>query len=318
MARIIQLEKLAYDYFKNKNSVIAIGFFDGVHLGHREIIKLCILKARKINGTSVILTFDRPPINIIKGKTYKKLITSYEDKLMLIEDLGVDFIVTAKFDVNFSRLEPDEFCKDILIERLHSKEIFIGAGFHFGKDAKGDEKFLRDFLKPYNINVNIVPLYKVNGIVVSSTAIRKYFLEGNIEKIKSLFGSYPQITGEVVRSSGKGKELGFPTANIDVYERFVIPGDGVYFGKVRLNDEKEQKPAVINVGDNPTFRANKKWVEVYILNFNRDIYGKKIRVSFIKRLRDEIKFENEKELVEQMKIDIKNANIFFNSRVDMV
>lgn len=311
MTDLIELESLNENFFKGKNTVVVIGFFDGVHLGHKKIIELCVERAKEINGISIVFTFDKPPLNIIKGEIHKKLISSFEHKLKLVESLGVDFIVTARFDAKFSKLRPEQFCKEILFEKFHVKEIFVGKSFRFGWGAKGNDIFLKEFFRPYNIKVNVVPLYRVNGVPVSSTVIRKYFLEGNIEKIKAFLGRYPQVSGKVIRASGRGRKLGFPTANIDVCEKFVIPKDGVYLGRVEISDEKGEKPAIINVGSNPTFKETKKWIEIYILNFDRDIYGKEIIAYFLKRLRDEIVFKNKDQLVKQIQHDLEYAKKYF-------
>lgn len=314
MVQILDLENLKKGIFRDQKTVVIIGFFDGVHVGHRKIISLCVKRAREIGGTSLVFTFDRPPLNIIKRGLYKKLITSLQDKLKLIEDMGVDYIIVAKFEEDFSKLSPEKFCQEILLEKLSPREIFVGEGFRFGKDAKGDNNFLKNFLQSYGVRVNTIPLYKVNGIPVSSTVIREYFLKGDIEKVKELLGRFPQLSGTVVRASGRGKKLGFPTANIDVCDRFVIPKDGVYAGVVGISGQKEKLPSLINVGDNPTFKESKKWVEVYILNFDQDIYGKEINIYFLRKLRDEMVFEDENKLAEQIKIDLENAKKYFESK----
>ena len=311
MSELIGLENLSENYFKGKKTIVAIGFFDGVHLGHKKIIDLCVRRAREIGGVSVVLTFDKPPVNLIKGKMYKKLITSFEDKIKLIEGLGVDFIVTSRFDANFSNLKPDQFCKEILIRKFYIEEIFIGEGFHFGRERKGNDIFLKKFFKSYKVKVNIISLYKVNGIPISSTIIRKYFFEGDLEKIRSLLGRYPKVVGTIIKASGRGRKLGFPTANIDVFKMFVIPKDGVYLGNVEINGNKKKLPAIVNVGNSPTFNDTKKWIEAFIINFNEDIYNKEIKIYFLKRLRDEIIFDSQDKLIEQIKLDLEDAIKYF-------
>jgi len=314
MSELLELEKLDKNYFKDRNSVVVIGFFDGVHLGHRKIIEACIKKAKKINGVSIVLTFNKPPLNVIKSEMYKKLIISYEEKIKIIDSLGVDFIVTANFDSDFLMLEPGQFCRNILIEKFYIREIFVGSEFHFGFKAKGDVLFLKRFLKPYNVKVNVVPLLKIKGEVVSSTNIRKYYSEGKIKEIRNLLGKNPQVEGIVVRGAGRGKQLGFPTANIDVCEVFVTPKDGVYLGTVEINAGKNKLlPAIINIGDNPTFKESKKWIEAFIINFKDDIYKRKIKINFLERLRDEIIFESKDKLISQMKLDLGYANKYFKT-----
>ena len=315
MSELLELEKIDNNYFRDKNSVVVIGFFDGVHLGHKKIIEACVERAKKINGVSIVMTFNKPPLNVVKNGTYKKLIVSYEEKIEIIGSLGVDFIVTANFDSGFLMLEPGQFCRDVLINKFYIREIFTGSGFRFGFEARGDVLFLKRFLMPYNIKVSVVPLLKIKGVVVSSTNIRKYYSEGKIEEIRNLLGRNPQVEGIVVRGAGRGKQLGFPTANIDVCEVFVTPKDGVYLGSVGINgSENKLFPAIVNVGDNPTFKESKKWIEAFIIDFKDDIYRRKIRINFLERLRDEIIFEDKDKLISQMRLDLEYANKYFEKK----
>jgi riboflavin kinase / FMN adenylyltransferase len=305
LGKLIDLEKVKNGFLKN--SVVVIGFFDGVHIGHKKIISLCVEKAKKINGTSIVFTFNKPPLNILKKGMHKKLITSYEDKIKLIKKLGVDLIVTAKFDSAFSKIEPEQFCREILVGKFNIKDLFIGEDFKFGKNAGGDTNFLRNFFKSYGVDVNIIPILKIDGIPVTSTTIRKFYSEGRIEKIISFLGRPPSITGIVLKGEGRGRMLGFPTANIDVFEEFVTPNDGVYLGYIDILDKKfasTRFPSIMNIGSNPTFKGKRKWIESHIINFNEDIYGCSIRVSFLKKLRDEISFQNKEELINQIKKDM--------------
>ncbi len=311
MAEIIRLSQLDSDYFSGMDMVAVIGFFDGLHKGHQKIIRLCVERAREIGGKSLVFTFDQPPVNVLKGTITKKLITSFEEKLNLICHLGVDYIVTQSFNLEFSMLEPEYFCRHILMDKFHIKEIFVGEGFKFGKEGRGDGNYLRSFFKRYSIRVNIIPLYKADGTVISSTNVRNFFKKGEIEKVNMLLGRKPCISGVVAKGKGRGKRLGFPTANIDVSDKFVTPRDGVYIGRVRVGQDPDLLPCLINVGDNPTFGDKKKWLEVFIVDFNKNIYGVKIKVCFLKKVRDEIRFANSGELVRQIKKDLKEAKRFF-------
>lgn len=313
MSESLYLEKIKNDYFKLRNPMVVIGFFDGVHLGHKKIINICVEKAGKSNSISTVLTFNRPPVNIIKNKMQKKLIISYEEKIKIIDSLGVDFIITANIDSNFLKLSPEQFCKNILVEKLNIKEIFVGDGFRFGYKAGGDVLFLKEFFKPYGVKVNIIPLLKIKGEIVSSTAVRKYYSEGKIKKIADMLGRNPCVEGVVVKGAGRGRELGFPTANIDVCKIYVTPRDGVYLGKVLVYGNKQKSyPAVVNIGDNPTFKDTGRRIEAFLLNFKDDIYGGKIRITFFKRLRDEVTFDDKSKLISQIKMDIEYAGRYFN------
>lgn len=325
MRRIIKLENLEAGSFDGLRVFAVIGFFDGVHRGHQEIIKRCAIRARQEGGVSVVFTFNKPPKNIIHKKLYKKLITSSAEKLSLIKRLGVDNIIVAKFDGHFSSYEPEAFCSRILVEKLNIEEIFIGKGFKFGKDAKGNVEFLKSYFKDKGVKVNEEPIFTVDKMPVSSTLIRHYYACGDIERIKLLLGRYPALKGKVVKGDGRGKILGFPTSNIDVFEKYVTPMDGVYIGSVRIFaesvskrkktavvlDAEKQYPAVINIGDNPTFAAAHKWIESHLIDFDADIYDREIEITFLKRLRDEKKFAGKEDLIRQIKADIDSAREFF-------
>jgi riboflavin kinase/FMN adenylyltransferase len=314
LAKVLELKKVENRYFKDKKPVIVIGFFDGVHLGHRRIIETCVNRAGKIKGISIVLTFNQPPINVIKNRMYKKLIIPFREKIKIIGDLGVDYIITADFSPGFLKLKPDKFCRDILMEKFYIKEILVGSGFRFGFNAEGNVSFLKRFFKPLDVRVDEIPLLKIQGETVSSTNIRKYYSSGNIKKIRNLMGRDPQVEGKVIKGAGRGnRRLGFPTANINISRIFITPKDGVYLGKVMIYGiEDKLYPAVINIGDNPTFKDTKRWVETFIINFEKNIYGKKIKIFFLERLRDEIKFENEEKLIKRMKIDLQYARKYFN------
>ncbi len=313
MVKIVELEKIKAGHFVDKILFVVIGFFDGVHLGHRKIIEASIKKAQKENGKSLVLTFDKPPLNVVKSKLFKKLINSFDQKIELIEDLGVDFIIKARFDSEFLKLRPEEFCSNILVDRFNLKEIFVGEGFRFGYRGAGDVSQLKDYLKVQEARVNIVPLLKIKGETISSTNIRKYYREGDVSAVKRMLGRYPSATGTVVEGDKRGRLLGFPTANIDIFHNYVTLRDGVYLGTVKIGPSLgDGLPAIINVGDNPTFKGTRKWIEAYIIDFNKNIYGNKISISFFDRLREEIKFKNKEELIQQIKKDYHYAKKYFN------
>lgn len=310
MTEIIELSRIGQDYFADKKIAVVIGFFDGLHLGHQQIITLCKNEADKINGCSLVFTFDKPPLNVIQGSLHKKLIISFEEKLERISSLGVDYIITQNFNSEFSKISPLKFCRDILVNKFNLLQIFVGKGFKFGYKGQGDEQFLQHFFKPMQIKVNIIPLHKIEGITVSSTNIRKYYSQGNIDKIKLLLGRQPCTSGIVQTGAKRGRQLGFPTANISLPDQFIAPGDGVYLGEAELN-LNQKLPCVINIGSNPTFNNKHTQIEVFIMNFNKNIYGAKIKICFLKKLRSEICFENAKQLKLQIEKDIKAARQFF-------
>jgi len=328
LSKLIRLEKLKANEFAGLDVSAVIGFFDGVHVGHLTIIKACVAKAEEIGGVSLVFTFDNPPVNILKGRLDKKLITSYRDKINLIKKIGVDYIVVAGFNHRFANLEPFEFCKDILAGKLNARELFIGKGFKFGKNSKGDTGFLKRFFEPVNVNINEVDIYKIDNTAVSSTAIRKLYSEGDIDNIARFLGRQPSIRGKVIKGDKRGRLIGFPTANIDVFENYITLKDGVYTGYVNIcsrhgsiveNADAAAKrrlkklPSVINIGNNPTFEGSRKWIETYIIDFNGDIYGKMIEVVFLQRQRDEIAFKSKNGLVKQISSDVENARKYFKN-----
>lgn len=313
MAIKLKLNDIEKNQFRGLDPVMVIGFFDGVHKGHQKIINMCKDSSDKKGRASIILTFDRPPLNVVKSRTYKKLILPFKEKLKILEDIGVDFIVTAEISPEFLSLSPKDFCKDILLGIFGVKELFIGEGFRFGYRASGDVGLLKSCLGSAGVRVNEVKLLGSDeDEVISSTTIRDYYKEGNILKIRELLGRDPYINGVVVKGAGRGEDLGFPTANLDVSDTLVIPGDGVYFGTVSIMaGDGKLLPAIINIGNNPTFGTSKKWIEAHILDFNKKLYAKEIKINFLKRHRDEVKFNNSDELIDQMRKDAGQARIFF-------
>ncbi len=313
LAKVLKLEDIDNRYFEDKKPVIVIGFFDGVHLGHKKIIEACINRARAIKGTSIVLTFNQPPMNVIKNRLYKRLIISYSEKIKIIESLGADYVVIAEFGPDFLKLGPDQFCREILLEKFHISEILVGDGFRFGYKAEGDINFLRRFFKPFKVRIDTVSALKIRGEIISSTSIRKYYSLGDIGRIRSLLGRDPKVEGKVVKGSGRGKKLGFPTANIDISGIFITPKDGVYLGKIEIEgSEGKPYPSVINIGDNPTFKDSVRRIEAFIINYGKNIYGRKVKINFLERLRDEIKFVDKDNLIERLKIDLQYACKYFN------
>jgi riboflavin kinase / FMN adenylyltransferase len=312
LAQKLKLNDIDKKQFSGLDPAMVIGFFDGVHKGHQKIINMCKDLSDKKGTASIILTFDRPPLNVVKSRTYKKLILPFKEKLKILEDTGVDFIITAEISPEFLSLSPKDFCKDILLGIFGIKELFIGKGFRFGHKASGDVGMLKNYLRSSGVKVNEVKLLgSEQDTAISSTTIRDYYKEGNISKIRKLLGRDPYINGFVVKGSGRGAGLGFPTANLDVCDNLVVPRDGVYFGNVSIIEEDASwLPAIINIGDNPTFGSSKKWIEAHILDFNKKLYEKEITIKFLKRHRDEIKFSNSDDLINKIRKDIGQAKIF--------
>ncbi|HAX17413.1 MAG TPA: bifunctional riboflavin kinase/FMN adenylyltransferase [Actinobacteria bacterium] len=310
MLKITRLSEIKDSYFKEKN-VVVIGFFDGVHKGHENIIEKCVTKALQSGKKSLALTFAKPPQNIITGRKEKKLIISFEEKIKIISRLGIHQIVTVDFDKYFADLTPGQFCEDIIVKKLNAAEVFVGENFKFGKNASGNTGFLTDYFKDSEVIINIIDLIKINGKVISSTVIRKFYEEGDIDNIKLFLGRYPSISGKVVRGFNRGSKLGFPTANIELDENYMIPKKGVYFARIKIQGYKKIFPCIVNIGNNPTFSLRKLLLEAHIIGFKNEIYSKLINVELIKFYRQEKKFSDENSLIKQINSDIKEGIEFF-------
>ncbi|MCJ7665228.1 MAG: bifunctional riboflavin kinase/FAD synthetase [Actinobacteria bacterium] len=314
MARKLKLKDISKGQFSGLDPVMVIGFFDGVHKGHQKVINMCKDSSREKGTASVVLTFDKPPLNVVKSRNYKKLILPFEKKIKILDSMGIDFIISASINTEFLKLSPESFCRDILLGLFEIKELFVGEGFRFGYRASGDIGLLKKYLEPAGVKVNEVKLLSSDeGEVISSTTIRNHYAKGNISMVRKLLGRDPYITGRVVRGAGRGRGIGFPTANLDIRDTLVVPGDGVYFGTVSIiGEDGSRLPAVINIGDNPTFNDLKKNIETYIIDFSKNIYNMEIRIEFLKRHRYEVKFKDGAELTEQIRNDIDEARLFFN------
>ena len=288
-----------------KNSYVALGTFDGVHRGHRVLINSAIEKAKKNGGISVVYTFLNHPLEIIATERVPKMINTIDEKLRLLEEMGVDYVVLQTFDEKYAETSKEEFIDKILIEYLGAKEIFVGFNYTFAERGSGNVEYLRKVAPEKGIKLNEIKAIEYKGQILSSTLIRKFILEGKIEEANIFLGRPFFISGEVEHGKKLGRVLGFPTANLKVVNK-VYPPFGIFGGTVLIEGEKEKYNAVVNIGKNPTLKPGELSVEVHILDFNRDIYGKKIDVSIEKHLRDEKKFGSMEELRQGIRNDVEN------------
>lgn len=266
---------------------VAIGEFDGVHLGHREVIR----------GSDTVLTFDPHPLQVVRPEAAPKLLTSLETKAELIAQMGVEELVVLHFDQHFAQQTPQEFIDQVLIGKLHATFVSVGENFRFGHRAAGDASLLQADAR---FDTRIVPLVEVDGEVVSSSHIRGLLLAGEVEHAIRFLGGPFQLRGEVVQGDGRGRTIGFPTANIIPDESLVCPGHGVYAARA------DGSCAAVSVGVRPTFGTGRAvLVEAYLLDREVDLYGRTLSVSFLSRLRGERRFESVKALVEQMRRDVE-------------
>ena len=285
---------------------VALGTFDGVHIGHEKIMRAMVYEAHRARGKSIVYTFSNHPRNFLKPERPIKLLTSQESKTRLIENLGVDILVYHEFDERLAHMEPLPFVRDILVACFRPHKVFVGYNYTFGFKGKGTPEVLEELGREFGFTVEIMPPVCFNQDPVSSSRIRKLLEAGEIEAAAKYLGRLPEIRGQVIPGNGIGRRMGFPTANLLISEEMLLPFPGVYFGLVMIQDPREEKPyeAVINIGSRPTVGGTNLSFEVHLLRFDRDLYGKSLTVVFRKRLRDEIKFHGLEELKQQIAKDI--------------
>lgn len=290
------------------NAVITIGNFDGVHIGHQALFHEVIEKADAINGTSIAMTFNPHPVRVLKQNGHPPLITVHEQKLELIEKTGIDVLICVPFTLEFASITARDFVKELLVEKIGMKAIVVGKDYTFGKNREGNLEFLKSCAKEFDFEViiaNWIPISSNRQGRISSTKIRELVTDGDVAEAQQLLGRYYQVRGTVITGRNRGgRLLGFPTANIKLSDE-LCPKTGVYAVTVECMESKYK--GVANIGYSPTFEDNIFTVEVHILDFKENIYGRNIRVNFIKRIRDELKFAGIDQLSEQIKKDIDKA-----------
>ena len=284
---------------------LAIGVFDGVHLGHQAVISTSAEHARAANGTPVVVTFDPHPEKVLRPQAATHLLTATPHKIALIRELGVAHLLIIKFDKQFAATEPEDFVQQLVEHSKPLREICVGHEWSFGKNRRGNLKLLNEFGARFDFGVVGIHPVTVNGELVSSTTIRQALEAGDLAKAARMLGREYTILGTVVRGDDLGKKIGFPTANLSAHnEQF--PPNGVYFAEARLDGAIY--PGVVNLGCRPTVSSKtERILEIYLLDFEGDIYGKDIEVRFIRYLRPEKKFENIEALVRQIEFDVKQA-----------
>ena len=274
---------------KPRDRHVAIGTFDGVHLGHQAVI----------DDADTVLTFDPHPMTVIHAEAAPKLIMPFEVKRDVIDGLGVDELVVIPFDKEFSKLPAEDFISKVLIERLGATKVSVGENFRFGAKAKGDPEMLR---ARDEFETRVVPLVEVDGETISSTRVRALVAAGDVEQAMHCMGAPFMLEGPVVEGDKRGRDLGFPTANVVPDDTRVVPGHGVYAAFANGN------PAAVNVGVRPTFETGRGvLVEVYLIDFEGDLYGQNLRVAFVRRLRGEKRFPSTDELIAAMHRDVAEA-----------
>ena len=290
--------------FHAKNSVLTIGTFDGVHLGHVKVINSMKKIAKQINGETVLFTFyPHPRFVVSSDKKEIKLITTIEEKRALLEKAGIDYLIIYPFTKEFSKLSYIDFVKNILVKKLNLKHLVVGYDHKFGHNREGSFEYLNECAKKYDFNIEQIEALNVKNISISSTIIREALRKGDIITANKDLGYNFSVSGLVVKGIGLGKQIGYPTANISCHKDKLIPADGIY--AVYVNVDNEIYKGMLNIGSRPTVNDDKSDItfEVNIFDFDRDIYGKNITVNLKKRIRSERKFESLLALRNQLKID---------------
>lgn len=291
-----------------KNAVITIGNFDGVHIGHQALFHEVIEKADALGGTSIVMTFEPHPSRVLKQNNHPPLITLYEQKVELIESSGIDVLICIPFTKEFAMISAKTFVEDILHTRIGMKAIIVGEDYTFGKNREGNLDLLQTLSKNLGFEVILTQWIQIaNGQPgrISSTKTRELVRAGKVEEAQKMLGRHYQIRGTVITGLNRGGELlGFPTANINLIDE-LCPKTGIYAVKVTYGGKLFK--GVANIGYSPTFDDKGFAVEVHILDFNDDIYGQKIFINFVKRIRDEIKFTDIADLIDQINKDIVEA-----------
>lgn len=320
--RIIRELHGKFDY---PNPVVTIGNFDGVHIGHQKIFKKVVEKARKINGTPIAITFDPHPVRVLAPERGLKILTTFEDKANLISSEGIKVLICIGFSKEFAKTDPDDFVRDILVNKLGVKWVIVGHNYAFGKGKKGTTALLRRRGKKYGFDVSVVRYAKVYDDIVSSSRVRSLLLRGRVCEASRMLGRAYHIGGTVIKGAGRGASLlHTPTANITTPNE-LVPKEGVYAVKVSIGNRQEAigkrkeceiYDGVANIGKNPTFGDVPMSYEVHIFNFDKNLLGEKIKIHFIDRIRDEKKFSGISELEENIRKDIEKAKQILAKRSD--
>lgn len=287
-------------------SVVTIGTFDGVHIGHQKIIKRLINTGENNHLKSVILTFFPHPRMVLQKDSNIKLINTIDERHAILDDLGLDYLLIKKFTQEFSRLSAEDFVKQILVDRLNAKKVIIGYDHRFGRNRNADINDLKDFGVKYDFEVEEISAQDINDVAVSSTKIRNAIVEGNISKANLYLGYNFMLTGMVTKGKGLGRQLNFPTANIEIKEDYkIIPKQGSYIVSSRIKDAVVY--GMMNIGMNPTVNGSIQTIEVHFFDFEEDLYNEDIQIDLLKRIRDEEKFESIEALKLQLNKDKETA-----------
>ena len=303
-----------FELYKNiKNPIVTVGTFDGVHFGHQKIIQRLQKIAKKNNGESVLLTFDPHPRKILLNDQGLKLIHTINEKINILENLGLDHLVIYPFTLEFSKFSAKRYIDELLIQKLGTHTLVIGYDHHFGNDREGNIDLLKKYEKSNPFYLEEIKAHEIEEIKISSTKVRSAIEKGNIHLVNDYCGHFYEFSGEVVHGNGIGKTIGTPTANIKLNSNEkIIPLDGVYAVVCQIKDANYK--GIMNIGFKPTVdEGQKRTVEIHLFDYEKDIYGQDLRTKVIERIRDEVKFNSLKELKSQILKDNEKAKIILES-----
>ncbi|MEA2096255.1 MAG: bifunctional riboflavin kinase/FAD synthetase [Candidatus Cloacimonadota bacterium] len=294
--------------------VVTMGTFDGVHLGHLKLLEQVVKKAKKNNTKSIVITYFHHPLETIHKKTFPYLLTERKNKEKLIKECGINCVLYLDFNEKMAQMQPEDFLKKIIIDEIGAKDLVVGYDTHFGNSREGNYQFLKDRSSIYNYSIELIEPVKIDNQIISSSLIRDYIREGDMQYAAKLLGRNYSIQGSVQLGHRIGRKIGFPTINLQPLDvNKLIPAIGVYVCEV-LVDEKKYF-GVTNIGYSPTMKTTRiKEIETYILDFDDDLYHKNVEIIFNKKLRDELLFKDKNELIEAIDKDVQQAREFFERR----
>lgn len=299
-----------------KNSVVSVGTFDGVHLAHQQLLKEVVERAEARKGRSIVLTFDPHPKEVLTGQPMQ-LLTTIEERQQICEQLGIDVFYRISFTYEFSRLTSREFYLRYVVQGCGVSEVVEGYDHHFGRDREGSVEELLKLGREFEFSVAALKPVYVDEEIVSSSQIRQHLLQGKVDRALRLLGRPYAVSGTVIRGDARGRELGYPTANLQLMHHKLVPQDGIYFVQVDVGGRTRY--GMVSIGVRPTFfDQGQRTVEVHLLDFEGDLYGETLTVQFLRRLREERKFEGAQQLIEQMHLDEKQSRTLmaeFKSKV---
>jgi riboflavin kinase/FMN adenylyltransferase len=294
------------NYKADSKSILTIGTFDGVHLGHQKIIASLVTRAKQQSLQANILTFFPHPRMVLQKESNLKLIDTLEEKRNLLSELGIDNLIVQPFSKEFSKLTAIEFTRDILVDELGMSALMIGYDHRFGKNREASVEDLIRYGESYNFEVTVIPAQDISSITVSSTKIRDAIKISNFKKVNQFLGRPYELNGEVIKANGVGRTIKYPTANIEIKETYkLIPPKGVYLVKIYLGENEFS--GMMNIGNRPTINGLNETIEIHIFDFDKDIYGKNLKVCFLQKIRKEKKFDSLTSLKNQLKKDEENC-----------